>query len=509
VSYTEASPLYFGGEALFLVEGTLSELHIARTTVDLLKQIDSNTKAQNVAAGAAAVFGSMPGMVANPAATAPHDGEETYHFAGLLDGQVICGTFQHADKIREGDRVKAAVSKRSDVLFVHSILNTKTQEFYMPANAFVNSNTLFRHCVRTASRLTVWGWVALVGLALFGVFFDSEISGSEKLAVAVACLVLPPVIAFSYEFWDYRSLRRFWDEIGDSRGGAIFKVFGFAKPSKIDLLSYNDLSTGADGGWRGAWRVERWRGADPKPRVLPNVSADGMVTTEDDADYACGAIMSLRHGGTDVLSGYSAQYVLQASTPLPPRMLLAYAMQTLEDRKKGAQAEAFVHAVVASLPALLVMGLLRSMGASKEFTLFSFIVIMLGVMLRAFWNEIRDPEKAWRLTKWLDFETRTWNARRSFLDGNLPDHTASIPLAELALVCFVHQWEQGASYDVGLCKTTELKFCERSGPAILNVIHSADEESAAHDFGRALAALWGIDCWKELPGVGKYQKFQA
>jgi len=39
VSYTEANPLHFEDQALYLIEGTLSELQIARTTINLLEQI--------------------------------------------------------------------------------------------------------------------------------------------------------------------------------------------------------------------------------------------------------------------------------------------------------------------------------------------------------------------------------------------------------------------------------------------------------------------------------------
>lgn len=248
--------------------------------------------------------------------------------------------------------------------------------------------------------------------------------------------------------------------------------------------------------------------AYPTRRSFMNVDADGTVATEDEEEHVGGEIAALRHGGSDLLGHYSAREVLEASTPLPPRMLLAYAVQTLGDRRTGALAEALAHATVALLPVLLSVGLLLKMGASKGFGLCSLITALLWVMLRAFWKEGRAPEKAWRLSEWLDFENRTWNSRKSFLDGTLPDRTASIPFDRLTLVCFVHQWEQGDSYDVGLCKATELQSCEGGDPQILNVVHSSSEESQAHAFGRALAALWGIDCWAVRYDLGmrKYCK---
>jgi len=258
ITYTETSPLRFEDQALYLIEGTLSELQIARTTVNLLEQIDSNVKAKNVVAGAAAVLGGMHGMVANSAAIALYDGEETYHFAGLLDGQVICGTFQHAENIKDGDRVKAVVSKRGDVLFVHSIMNAKTQEFYMPMNVFSSSDGLFRHCMRVAWGFTIFGWVLFLSIGLFsGVITSPDDSLDDKLKLALLFFVLPPLLMFPFEYWTYRSIRGDKNEEGDSYGSAIFKVFGFPQPNKIDLMRHSDLSTGSDGGWYAAWRVDK------------------------------------------------------------------------------------------------------------------------------------------------------------------------------------------------------------------------------------------------------------
>ncbi|MEO8154052.1 MAG: putative type VI secretion system effector [Rhizobacter sp.] len=261
ITYTEISPLQFEDQALYLIEGTLSELQTARTTINLLEKIDSNIKAKSMVASAAAVLGGMHGMVANSAAIALHDGEETYHFAGALDGQVICGTFQHAENIKDGDRVKVVVSKRGDVLFTHAILNIKTQEFYMPMNVFSSSDGLFRHCMRVAFWFTLFGWVIFAAGAIFtGVFSTPNTpddSLADKLKLALMFFLLPPLLMFPFEYWTYRSMRGDKSQESDSYASAIFKVFGFPQPNKIDLLRHSDLSTGADGGWYAAWRVDK------------------------------------------------------------------------------------------------------------------------------------------------------------------------------------------------------------------------------------------------------------
>lgn len=162
MNYTEESPLQFADEELFLIEGTLSGLQIASTTVNLLEKIEGNVKAKSMVAGAVAVLGEMHGMVANAAGVALYEGEETYNFAGLLNGRVICGAFQHADKIQDGDRVRAVVSKRGEVLFTHAIMNAQTQEFYMPLNVFSSVDGLLRHCMRVAIGFTIFGWIVFL-----------------------------------------------------------------------------------------------------------------------------------------------------------------------------------------------------------------------------------------------------------------------------------------------------------------------------------------------------------
>ena len=258
VSYSEANPLKFEEQEMYLVEGTLSELQIARTTINLLEQIDGNVKAKSMVAGAAAVLSGMHGIVSNSAAIALYDGEETYHFAGLLDGQVICGTFQHAENIKDGDRVKAVVSKRGDAFFAHSIMNAKTREFYMPLNEFASSDGLFAHCMRVAFGFTVLGWATLLlGFVFTGTLFNPEIPNAKKLIMGTMILLMPPLIMFPFEYWTYRSMRGTESEGGDSYAGAIFKVYGFPQPNEIDLMKHSDLSMGHDGGWYAAWQVDK------------------------------------------------------------------------------------------------------------------------------------------------------------------------------------------------------------------------------------------------------------
>lgn len=66
---------------MFVVEGTLKELQIARTTQNLLEQIETNVRAKGLAGGVGAAAGGMYGMVANAAAVVLYEGEDLHNFA--------------------------------------------------------------------------------------------------------------------------------------------------------------------------------------------------------------------------------------------------------------------------------------------------------------------------------------------------------------------------------------------------------------------------------------------
>jgi len=68
--------------------------------------------------------------------------------------------------------------------------------------------------------------------------------------------VTPPLIMFPFEYWTYSSMRGKGSG-DDSYGGALFKVLGFPKPNKIDLMGDSSLSDGSNGGWYAAWRGDK------------------------------------------------------------------------------------------------------------------------------------------------------------------------------------------------------------------------------------------------------------
>ena len=51
-----------------------------------------------------------------------------FNFAGLLGDQVICGCFEKGDAFADGDRIRAVVSKRGDVLYTHALVRDRRQD---------------------------------------------------------------------------------------------------------------------------------------------------------------------------------------------------------------------------------------------------------------------------------------------------------------------------------------------------------------------------------------------
>lgn len=91
---------------------------------------------------------------------------------------------------------------------------------------------------------------------------------------------------------------------------------------------------------------------------IPSISADGATVSGPCPES--GLLMAQRHGGLGALYGRPAQEVLDASTPLPTRLLLSYAVQTPKNRRDGALAAALGTGMIGMLPVVIAWSLLRT-----------------------------------------------------------------------------------------------------------------------------------------------------
>ena len=151
--------LLYEGEELFLVEGTLSEVQHAYTHVNLLEKIEKRSQTKNLATGVAAAISGMHCQLANAAMLALYDGEDMVNFAGLLGDQVICGTFQRANAFKDGDKVKAVVSRKGDVLSTHALMRENDKMLFMPLSTVRGTKAHFRSCMRVARNMFIGGIV--------------------------------------------------------------------------------------------------------------------------------------------------------------------------------------------------------------------------------------------------------------------------------------------------------------------------------------------------------------
>jgi hypothetical protein len=244
MSDTTTTKLNYDGEELFLVQGTLTQVQHAQTTVNLLAQIEKHAQAKNLATGAAAAFSGMHGQLANSAMLALYDGEDMINFAGLMGDQVVCGSFAKGDAFKDGDQLKIVASKRGEVLYAHAVMRENDKMLFMPLTVVCGLNVHFKHCMKVAWRFCLAGWI-FFGLAIW---FMKGPSFSYLFF-----LLFMPAIMYPMEYWTYKSTR----ELGDY-GTAIFKVFGFPHPEDLDLMPAMHYSfTPEQVGVNGAFNYEK------------------------------------------------------------------------------------------------------------------------------------------------------------------------------------------------------------------------------------------------------------
>ncbi|MBW3499321.1 MULTISPECIES: hypothetical protein [Janthinobacterium] len=232
----------FSDEVLFSVEGVLTELHISATTVNLLKEIETKLAGKNLAGGLAAAANGMYGALANSAMLSLYDGEDMFNFAALVNGKVVCGVFDKANKLKNGDVVKLVVSERGEVLHVHSLLRIEDSLLLMPLNVYCGERAFFKGCMRVAWRFTLFAWLVMFA----GFFYSVDISMDDLVKPLIASsimLLLPVLILFPFEYWTYKSMRYY-----SLYASAIFTAYGFPLPDDLDIRSgmilYKDAAYG-------------------------------------------------------------------------------------------------------------------------------------------------------------------------------------------------------------------------------------------------------------------------
>lgn len=218
----------FSEELIFTLEGEMTNIQFSRTTVDLLHNIENNIAEKILAGGVAATINGMPGTLATSAMLSFYDGEDMHNFAGLVNGEVVCGVFDDADKIRDGDVVKLVVARRGDVLHVHSLLRIEDSLLLMPLNAYCGERAFLWNCMKFSRNMTLFVWVVL--FSGFFLLIDVSMEKKENLITEFgAILLIPPLFCFPFEYWTYKSMRGY-----SVYAEKIFLAYGFPKPDVFD-----------------------------------------------------------------------------------------------------------------------------------------------------------------------------------------------------------------------------------------------------------------------------------
>lgn len=215
-------------EDFFIVEGKLTEFYMAATNVNLLSKIESSLTEKNLAGGVVVAINGMPGTLATSAMPSLYDGEDMHNFAGLVNGEVVCGVFADADKIKDGDFVRLVVARRGDVLHVHSLLRLEDSLLLMPLNAYCGERAFFWSCMRFARNMTLFAWIVLFS----GFFLFIDVSQERKEDLITACgaiLLMPPLFCFPFEYWTYKTMRDY-----SIYAEKIFMAYGFPRPDVFD-----------------------------------------------------------------------------------------------------------------------------------------------------------------------------------------------------------------------------------------------------------------------------------
>lgn len=205
----------------FLVEGKLTNLHWELGSANLLAKVSEHYKRNAIVTGAGAAVGEMFGQVANAAMIAMYDGEDTQNFMCLIDDQVACGQFGGAEQLPEGGRIKAAVSRKDGVLYVHAAMDEAREIVW------INHPWGMRAEMWANLKLALFAF--LVGNGSFAIFWMLSGKGSFWDTMKYSLfggLVLCSVMAV----WAFKDLKAI---AGPST--EYFRLLGFADPESVNL----------------------------------------------------------------------------------------------------------------------------------------------------------------------------------------------------------------------------------------------------------------------------------
>ena len=205
----------------FLIEGKLTNLHWELGRENLLAKIHKHYKGTAVVTGVGAVVGDMFGQVANSAMLAMYDGEDTQNFMCLINDEPVCGQFGGAEHLPEGENIKAVVSRRDGVLYVHAVMD--------------NARGMVWVSHPYGTRAERWenaklGFFLFLGVNILAVILCFFIDKERLLEIMQLTLLGGGAFYLLMTLWSFKDVKGI---AGPST--EYFRLLGFEKPESVDL----------------------------------------------------------------------------------------------------------------------------------------------------------------------------------------------------------------------------------------------------------------------------------
>jgi hypothetical protein len=207
----------------FLAEGKLTNLHWERGRENLLAKVNEHYQRNAVITGVGTAVGDLFGQVANSAMLAMYDGEDTQNFMCLINDEPACGQFGGAEHLPEGGNIKAVVSRREGVLYVHAVLENARKIVWVNhpwggrAQLWVNAKLALYLFVFSTICFALFSWWASDEKVGFWMLFSYFFLGGLGLAAIMFLWSLKDLSGASNESTEY------------------FRLLGFEKPHLVNL----------------------------------------------------------------------------------------------------------------------------------------------------------------------------------------------------------------------------------------------------------------------------------
>jgi hypothetical protein len=230
----------------FLIEGKLTNLHWELGRENLLAKINKHYKGTAVVTGVGAVVGDMFGQVANSAMLAMYDGEDTQNFMCLINDEPACGQFGGAEHLPEGENIKAVVSRREGVLYVHAVMD-ETREMAWISHPY-------------GTRADMWGNAKLgiylfLGVNIFALILGLLFGGGSLLELMQLSLFGGGALFLLMTLWSFKDVKAM---AGPST--EYFRLLGFENPESVNLNFPYEYAIREECLERGEETPKAWKG---------------------------------------------------------------------------------------------------------------------------------------------------------------------------------------------------------------------------------------------------------